>query len=83
MVILKDLVEGKEKVCVIGLGYVGLPLSVLLNRVYKVCGFDINENRISELKKGYDRTGEISDEELKNSTIELTPDFKRFLNVRL
>ena len=77
MVILKDLVEGKEKVCVIGLGYVGLPLSVLLNRVYKVCGFDINENRISELKKGYDRTGEISDEELKNSTIELTPDFKK------
>lgn len=76
MVILEDLIKGKEKICVIGLGYVGLPLSVLLNRAYQVCGFDINENRISELKKGYDRTREISDEELKNSTIELTSDFK-------
>lgn len=77
MVILEDLIKGKEKVCVIGLGYVGLPLTVLLNRRYQVYGFDINENRISELKKGYDRTREISDEELKNSTIELTSDFKK------
>lgn len=60
---------GKNKIAVIGLGYVGLPLAAHLSRHFKVIGFDINEEIISELKKGLDRTMELSGAELKKSKI--------------
>lgn len=53
------------KIAVIGLGYVGLPLAVAFARKFDVVGFDINEERISQLKQGIDKTKEIDDEELK------------------
>ena len=56
-----------EKVGIIGLGYVGLPLAVEFGKVLDVVGFDINEDRIKELGKGYDRTREVEPEELKSS----------------
>ena len=58
-----------EKVGIIGLGYVGLPLAVEFGKVLDVVGFDINEDRIKELAKGYDRTREVEPEELKSSTM--------------
>ncbi|WP_024790820.1 MULTISPECIES: nucleotide sugar dehydrogenase [unclassified Lebetimonas] len=54
-------------ISVIGLGYVGLPLAVAFSKKYKVISFDINSKRIEELKKGMDRTLEVSEEELKES----------------
>jgi UDP-N-acetyl-D-glucosamine/UDP-N-acetyl-D-galactosamine dehydrogenase len=56
-----------EKIAVIGLGYVGLPLAIEFGKQYKTIGFDINQQRISELKSGYDRTKESSKEELAKS----------------
>lgn len=56
-----------EKVGIIGLGYVGLPLAVEFGKILDVVGFDINKNRIDELKKGYDRTREVESHELKSS----------------
>lgn len=53
------------RIAVIGLGYVGLPLAVEFARKYSVTGFDINESRVSELKKGHDRTLEVCDDVLK------------------
>ncbi len=52
-------------IAIIGLGYVGLPLAVEFAKKYPVTGFDINESRVAELKKGHDRTLEVSDEALK------------------
>ncbi len=52
-------------ICIIGLGYVGLPLAVEFGKKYPVKGFDINQKRIDELKNGHDRTLETSDEDLK------------------
>ena len=49
------------KIAVIGLGYVGLPLAHAFSEKYEVIGFDINQSRIDELNKGYDRTLELSD----------------------
>ena len=49
------------KIAVIGLGYVGLPLARLFATQYPVVGFDINENRISELRQGTDSTLEVAD----------------------
>ena len=54
----------KNKVAIIGLGYVGLPLAVELGKVRQVLGFDINESRISELQSGTDRTHELHTEDL-------------------
>jgi len=51
-----------NKIAIIGLGYVGLPLAVEFAKKYKVIGFDINQNRITELKKNYDSTLEIKDD---------------------
>jgi UDP-N-acetyl-D-glucosamine/UDP-N-acetyl-D-galactosamine dehydrogenase len=56
-----------EKIGIIGLGYVGLPLAAELGKVVDVIGFDINKERIEELRKGYDRTREVDAHELKSS----------------
>jgi UDP-N-acetyl-D-galactosamine dehydrogenase len=57
-----------EKIAIIGLGYVGLPLAVEFGKVIDVIGFDINKERIAELKKGFDRTKEVDAQELMSST---------------
>jgi UDP-N-acetyl-D-glucosamine/UDP-N-acetyl-D-galactosamine dehydrogenase len=56
-----------DKIGIIGLGYVGLPLAVEFGKVINVVGFDINNERIAELKRGYDRTREVQAEELKQA----------------
>jgi UDP-N-acetyl-D-galactosamine dehydrogenase len=56
-------------VSLIGLGYVGLPAAVAFAQQKQVIGFDINQERIAELKKGFDRTGEVSSEELALANI--------------
>ena len=54
------------KICVVGLGYVGLPLAVAFAEKFKVIGFDVNSNRAEELDNGHDKTLEINDKELKS-----------------
>ncbi|GHM99743.1 nucleotide sugar dehydrogenase [Cytophagales bacterium WSM2-2] len=56
-----------EKIAIIGLGYVGLPLAVEFGKILDVVGFDVNQTRIDELKKGVDRTLEVESDELKNA----------------
>lgn len=57
--------NASKKIAIIGLGYVGLPLAVEFSRKYSVLGFDIDHERIQELKSGYDRTQEIAEDDLK------------------
>lgn len=57
-----------QKIGIIGLGYVGLPLAVEFGKKVDVVGFDINKERIEELKRGFDRTREVEPEELKTAT---------------
>ena len=57
-----DSFAAKSKICVIGLGYVGLPLAVALSKKYAVIGFDIDASRIRELERGFDRTNELPSE---------------------
>ena len=56
-----------NKIAVIGLGYVGLPLAMVLSKKFEVVGFDINYSRIKSLKNHHDRTGEVNSKELKAS----------------
>jgi UDP-N-acetyl-D-galactosamine dehydrogenase len=62
------LKDKKYKIGVIGLGYVGLPLAVEFGKKYDTIGFDINLNRIEELRGGNDSTLEVDSEGLKSST---------------
>ena len=55
------------KICVIGLGYVGLPLARLFSSKYKTIGFDMNPNRVEALMNGHDATLEVSDELLQSA----------------
>ena len=57
----------ETKICVIGLGYVGLPLARLFSSKYKTIGFDMNPERISALMKGHDITLEVSDKLLQDA----------------
>ncbi|KAB7887755.1 nucleotide sugar dehydrogenase, partial [Poseidonibacter ostreae] len=53
-----------KKICIIGLGYVGLPLAAAFAKKYTVVGFDINEPRVEELNNDFDRTLELNKEQL-------------------
>ncbi|MDP9422843.1 MAG: nucleotide sugar dehydrogenase [Pseudomonadota bacterium] len=64
----------QERIAVIGLGYVGLPLTVALARKFDTIGFDIDPRRIEELQQGTDRTNEVSAAELDSTRLELTAD---------
>ncbi len=74
MVTFEDLMSKKEKICVVGLGYVGLPLAVLLAKKFSVIGFDVNGAKIEDLKNGIDKTGEVEKDALEEAHLELTTD---------
>jgi len=65
----------QEKIAVIGLGYVGLPVAIAFGRKLPTIGFDIRQRRVDELKKGHDDTLEVSDEQLASGKLlEMTAD---------
>lgn len=73
---LENLINGKEKLAVVGMGYVGLPLAIAFSeKEFNVIGFDINQNKIEKYLNGEDPTNEVGDERIKNSkNIEFTSD---------
>jgi UDP-N-acetyl-D-galactosamine dehydrogenase len=73
--LLEGLKAGKEKICVVGLGYVGLPLAVSLAEHFKVVGFDKNSKRVEALRQGIDYTGKVENrEKLLNPNLSFTDD---------
>ena len=69
-----NLIKSSQKplIGVVGLGYVGLPLAIEFSKNFFTIGFDINSQRIAELKSGYDNTLEVSEKEIKNQKINYT-----------
>ena len=59
--IYQGLISGNEKLALVGLGYVGMPLAVEFAKHVKVIGFDINKNRVNEYKNGIDSTNEVGE----------------------
>jgi len=71
-----------EKIGIIGLGYVGLPLAVEFGKTMDVVGFDIDRGRIDELAKGFDRTREVESNELKEAVkLSFSSDVKDLVDV--
>ncbi|MDP2844415.1 MAG: nucleotide sugar dehydrogenase [Acetobacterium sp.] len=71
------LISKNEKVAIIGLGYVGMPLAVAFAKKIKVIGYDLNKKKIGLYLNGLDPTNEVGDSEVKNSTVEFTSDEHR------
>ncbi len=72
MVTIKQIIEKKAKVAVVGLGYVGLPLAAAFGKKIDVIGFEIHAGKVKELESGYDATGELTNEDLQNTEIQYT-----------
>lgn len=82
MVTVETIKKKQAKIALVGLGYVGLPLAAAFGKVVEVLGFDINDKKIAELRRGYDATGELSEEQLAATRIDYTLDPARLKEAR-
>ena len=73
----------KNKISVIGLGYVGLPLAVALSKKFLTLGFDKNKKRIKQLKQGIDENGESKSKDLKNKKLIFISEKKKLIDVNI
>lgn len=74
MNLFNELIQKNEKLAVIGLGYVGLPLAVAFSEKFDVVGFDLNKEKIENYKSGFDVTNEVGSEKLRSADILFTSD---------
>lgn len=69
--------SGEEKIALVGLGYVGMPIAVTFAKKVKVIGFDLNVAKVELYKQGIDPTKEVGDEGIKATSVEFTSDEKK------
>src|SRR5699024_5567103 len=74
MSLFEKLVNHEEKIAVVGLGYVGLPLAVELAKTYDVIGFDINSEKLDTYRSGVDVTNEVGDKAIQANTMTFNED---------
>ena len=79
--IYTGLISGNEKLALVGLGYVGMPIAVEFAKHIKVIGFDINKKRVEEYRNGIDATNEIG-AAIRNTTVDFTADPARLKEAR-
>ncbi len=77
-----DLINGGEKLALVGLGYVGMPIAVEFAKHVKVIGFNHNERRIQQYKSGIDPTNEVGNEVISKTTVDFTSDETRLAEAR-
>lgn len=77
MLLYKRIVEKKEKISLVGLGYVGMPIAVAFSKKVDVIGFDINEHKVNLYKSGIDPTKEVGNEAISACSVDFTSDEKR------
>ncbi len=74
MGLYEQLIEKKEKLALVGLGYVGMPIAVAFAKKIDVIGFDLNAAKIDLYKKGIDPTGEVGNDAIKETRVDFTAD---------
>ena len=77
MSLYERILSRDEKIALVGLGYVGMPIAVAFAKHADVIGFDLNEEKIALYKNGFDPTNEIGSEGIKETTVEFTADETR------
>lgn len=70
----EKICSGEEKISLVGLGYVGMPIAVAFAKKVKVIGFDVNKAKIDLYKSGIDPTNEVGNDVIENTTVEFTAD---------
>lgn len=78
----EKLINGEEKLALIGLGYVGMPIAVEFAKHIKVIGFNHNEKRVQQYKNGIDPTHEVGDDVISKTTVDFTANEKRLSEAR-
>ncbi len=79
MSLYKRLIDRKEKIAVVGLGYVGMPIAVAFAKKVNVIGFDLNESKIELYRNGIDPTKEVGNDAIRETRVEFTSDEKRLI----
>lgn len=82
MNLYEKLIKREEKLSLIGLGYVGMPIAVAFAKKVEVIGFDINKKKIELYKNGIDPTNEVGDEAIKSTTVEFTSDEEKLRDAK-
>lgn len=82
MNLLDKIISKEEKISLVGLGYVGMPIAVAFARKVNVVGFDVNKEKVELYKNGIDPTKEVGNEEIKNTTVEFTHDETKLREVK-
>ena len=82
MSLFERLIAGEEKLSVLGLGYVGMPLAVAFAKKVKVIGFDLNRKKIGVYLSGKDPTGEVGDDAIRETSMRFTSDESALLEAR-
>ncbi len=82
MGLYEQIVAGEEKLSLVGLGYVGMPIAVAFARKVKVIGFDLNEEKINLYKSGVDPTQEVGDEVISSTSVEFTSNEEKLKEAR-
>lgn len=77
MSLYEKIVNKEEKISLVGLGYVGMPIAVAFAKKTKVIGFDVNKEKIELYKNGIDPTKEVGNEVIQNTTVDFTSDESR------
>jgi len=77
MSLYEKIIKKEEKISIVGLGYVGMPLAVVFAKKVNVIGYDLNKKKIETYKKGIDPTNEVGNEAIKQTTVEFTNDESR------
>lgn len=82
MSLYENIVNRREKIALIGLGYVGMPIAIAFAKKADVIGFDLNRAKIELYRSGVDPTNEVGDETIKNTTVLFTADEKELQNAK-
>jgi len=76
------LINRDEKIAIIGLGYVGIPLAVAFSKKIETIGFDVDKEKIQAYRQGHDPTKEVGDDKIRNCSVDFTSDAARLVEAK-
>ena len=77
MSVFEEILEQREKISLVGLGYVGMPIAVAFAKKVQVIGFDLNEEKIKLYQSGMDPTNEVGNEIIQQTSVVFTSDERK------
>ena len=82
MSLYEKIVAGEEKIALVGLGYVGMPIAIKKKKKVSVIGYDLNTAKIELYQRGIDPTKEVGDDGIKATTVDFTSDETKLMEAK-